>query len=41
MLQLFDFDVAKVDWEMLQVFQRHVASVCSVLSISRHMLQAF
>jgi hypothetical protein len=26
--QLFHTDVAQVDWGMLQLFQRHVASVC-------------
>jgi hypothetical protein len=45
MLRLFLMDVAKVDREMLymlQVFQRHVASVCSKCFIcSRGMFQAF
>jgi hypothetical protein len=34
MLQLFHLDVAKVDQEMLQVFQKHVTSVCLKCFIS-------
>jgi hypothetical protein len=40
MLQLFNMDVAKIDWRclhmlhMLQVFQMHVAGVCSKRFIS-------